>query len=213
MDRNRAVCSAAMAPPPLMWRPAPLPPARTACTYRRHLACSFPDTQRVGSVVRTKGVRNISAFDVRRGGRTLPRVTSVRAAETDRRCRHRRRLNHHSPASPARTRGSGHPRSLSPGRCPRRRRRSPAQSGCSSRGLAERPPRARRGRSKEPERYDATVELQWATYYDAADQAGQSRIWGGIHVRQDDFGGRTIGSEIGMRAVVLASTYFDGSAE
>jgi hypothetical protein len=57
-----------------------------------------------------------------------------------------------------------------------------------------------------------TVELQWATYYDAADQAGQSRLWGGIHVRQDDFAGRTIGSEIGMRAVDLASTYFNGSA-
>src|SRR5262249_48569014 len=25
------------------------------------------------------------------------------------------------------------------------------------------------------------IRLQWATYYDAADQAGQSRIWGGIH--------------------------------
>ena len=27
------------------------------------------------------------------------------------------------------------------------------------------------------------IRLQWATYYDAADQAGQSRLWGGIHVR------------------------------
>lgn len=26
-----------------------------------------------------------------------------------------------------------------------------------------------------------TVTLQWATWYDAADQAGQSRRWGGIH--------------------------------
>ena len=38
------------------------------------------------------------------------------------------------------------------------------------------------------------VELQWATYYDAADQAGQSRIYGGIHIVADDFSGRVIGS-------------------
>lgn len=56
------------------------------------------------------------------------------------------------------------------------------------------------------------VRLQWATYYDAADQAGQSRIWGGIHISADDFGGRRMGSEIGVDAYDLASTYFDGSA-
>jgi len=27
------------------------------------------------------------------------------------------------------------------------------------------------------------VRLQWASYFDAADQAGQSRLWGGIHPR------------------------------
>ena len=30
------------------------------------------------------------------------------------------------------------------------------------------------------------VPLQWATYYDAADQAGLSRLYGGIHVEADD---------------------------
>jgi len=59
----------------------------------------------------------------------------------------------------------------------------------------------------------ATVELQWATFYDAADQAGQSRLWGGIHVYQDDFGGRTIGSQIGMQAVELAKKYYEGTAD
>ncbi len=59
----------------------------------------------------------------------------------------------------------------------------------------------------------ASVELQWGTYYDAADQAGQSRIWGGIHVYHDDFGGRKIGSEIGMKAVELATRYYDGVAD
>ncbi|MBP9112041.1 MAG: hypothetical protein KBF88_04495 [Polyangiaceae bacterium] len=56
------------------------------------------------------------------------------------------------------------------------------------------------------------IELQWATYYDAADQAGQSRIWGGIHIEPDDFAGRKVGSEVGKGALAKAQTYFDGSA-
>jgi hypothetical protein len=47
----------------------------------------------------------------------------------------------------------------------------------------------------------ARVELQWATYFDAADQAGLSRLWGGIHIPQDDFDGRRIGSRVGLRAL------------
>lgn len=58
-----------------------------------------------------------------------------------------------------------------------------------------------------------TIHLQFATFYDAADQAGQSRLFGGIHVRQDDFGGRITGAQIGMQAVALAATYFDGTAD
>jgi len=54
--------------------------------------------------------------------------------------------------------------------------------------------------------------LQWATYYDAADQAGISRIWSGIHVRADDFPGRVIGSQVGIDAYAKALTYFDGTA-
>ena len=56
-----------------------------------------------------------------------------------------------------------------------------------------------------------TVELQWATYYDAADQAGLSRIWGGIHPPVDDFGGRRVGSQCGKGVWTLAQKYFDGS--
>lgn len=51
-------------------------------------------------------------------------------------------------------------------------------------------------------------ELQWATYYDAADQAGQSRLWGGIHVRNDDFDGRKIGQQVGLLAVERAKSFF-----
>ena len=47
------------------------------------------------------------------------------------------------------------------------------------------------------------VRLQWATYYDAADQAGQSRIWGGIHIKPDDFDGRRIGHQIGLGALAF----------
>ncbi len=57
-----------------------------------------------------------------------------------------------------------------------------------------------------------TVRLQWATYFDAADQAGQSRLWGGIHIRHDDYDGRKNGDAIGRLAVEKALRYYDGSA-
>lgn len=47
---------------------------------------------------------------------------------------------------------------------------------------------------------DEPITLQWATYFDAADEAGLSRIPGGIHVRADDFEGRRIGSQVGRMA-------------
>jgi hypothetical protein len=55
------------------------------------------------------------------------------------------------------------------------------------------------------------VTLQWATYYDAADQAGISRIYGGIHPSVDDFTGRRMGSICGKDAWALALRYFAGS--
>lgn len=54
------------------------------------------------------------------------------------------------------------------------------------------------------------VQLQWATYYDAADQAGLSRIWGGIHPPVDDFGGRRSGAEVGRGVWALAQKYWTG---
>ena len=56
------------------------------------------------------------------------------------------------------------------------------------------------------------VTLQWATYFDAADQAGISRLYGGIHISQDDVEGRMIGAECGIAAWALAQQYFDGAA-
>jgi hypothetical protein len=56
------------------------------------------------------------------------------------------------------------------------------------------------------------VQLQWATYYDAADQAGLSRIWGGIHPPVDDFGGLRVGSTVGKTVWDLVQKYWNGTA-
>ncbi len=55
------------------------------------------------------------------------------------------------------------------------------------------------------------VPLQWATYYDAADQAGLSRLYGGIHPPVDDLTGRALGSQCGKDAWQMANRYWDGS--
>ena len=54
------------------------------------------------------------------------------------------------------------------------------------------------------------IRLEWATYYDASDQAGQSRLWGGIHVQADDFTGRVLGATCGKDAWALAQRYYAG---
>jgi len=55
------------------------------------------------------------------------------------------------------------------------------------------------------------VTLQWASYYDGADQVGLSRIWGGIHPPADDLPGRRVGSQVGKGVWELAQKFFDGS--
>lgn len=55
------------------------------------------------------------------------------------------------------------------------------------------------------------IKLEWATYYDAADQAGQSRLFGGIHIQADDFNGRRIGSQCGLAAWARAQLYYAGA--
>lgn len=57
----------------------------------------------------------------------------------------------------------------------------------------------------------ADITLQWATYHDAADQAGMSRLYMGIHIAADDVEGRKIGSQCGIAAWELAQRHFDGS--
>lgn len=58
---------------------------------------------------------------------------------------------------------------------------------------------------------DVDVILQWATYFDAADEAGLSRLYGGIHVSADDLPARMLGSMVGQDAYALAMQYFNGS--
>ena len=57
------------------------------------------------------------------------------------------------------------------------------------------------------------IHLEWATYFDASDQAGQSRLWGGIHVQVDDFTGRRVGSECGKAAWTVAQRYYSGGIQ
>lgn len=58
----------------------------------------------------------------------------------------------------------------------------------------------------------ADLTLQWATFYDAADQAGLSRLYGGIHSSIDDLTGRRLGSRIGLEAFLKAQALRRASA-
>ncbi len=55
------------------------------------------------------------------------------------------------------------------------------------------------------------MQLQWATYFDASDQAGLSRLYGGIHIAADDFTGRRVGAKVGNDAFDRFLSYY-GSA-
>jgi len=56
------------------------------------------------------------------------------------------------------------------------------------------------------------VTLSWPTFSDAADAAGMSRRYGGIHFAQGDLTGRALGRQIGAMVWAKAKTYFNGSA-
>jgi hypothetical protein len=70
----------------------------------------------------------------------------------------------------------------------------------------------RRGALLHEEGPTEDLTLQWATYFDAADQAGTSRLYMGIHITPDDVVGRVMGAECGRAAWELAQRYFDGTA-
>jgi hypothetical protein len=56
----------------------------------------------------------------------------------------------------------------------------------------------------------ADVVLSWPTFSAAAEQAGRSRRYGGIHFRDGDLSGRVLGAAVGARAWELASLLFAG---
>ena len=56
----------------------------------------------------------------------------------------------------------------------------------------------------------ADVVLSWPTFSDAADQAGRSRRYGGIHFKDGDLIGRALGGMVGARAWEAAAELFAG---
>lgn len=71
-----------------------------------------------------------------------------------------------------------------------------------------------RGSSRvEPFTVPATdITLSWPTFTAAADEAGLSRRYGGIHFVPGDLLGRGIGRIVGAQAYMKAQTYFNGTA-
>lgn len=53
------------------------------------------------------------------------------------------------------------------------------------------------------------IVLQWPTFQDAADEAGISRRYGGIHFQDADLYGRAMGREIGAQAYKMAERYWN----
>jgi len=59
----------------------------------------------------------------------------------------------------------------------------------------------------------ADITLSWSTFSEAADQAGMSRRYGGIHFREGDLQSRAMGRLVGAQAWAKARQYFDGTAQ
>lgn len=65
----------------------------------------------------------------------------------------------------------------------------------------------------EPAAVPATdTTLSWATFSEAAAEAGMSRRYGGIHFEQGDLDARASGGRVAAQAWTRARSYFDGSA-
>jgi hypothetical protein len=56
------------------------------------------------------------------------------------------------------------------------------------------------------------ITLTWDTFTDAANQAGLSRRYGGIHFKAADLVGRAVGRLVGAETWSKAQTYFNGTA-
>jgi Domain of unknown function (DUF6851)/VCPO second helical-bundle domain len=58
-----------------------------------------------------------------------------------------------------------------------------------------------------------TIVLKWDTFSEAADQAGMSGRYAGIHFRRGDLAGRALGRAVADLAWAKAASYFTGSAK
>ncbi|MDY7576460.1 phosphatase PAP2 family protein [Actimicrobium sp. CCI2.3] len=56
------------------------------------------------------------------------------------------------------------------------------------------------------------VKLEWATFTAAAEEAGMSRLYGGIHFSNGDLAGREIGRKVGAQVFAKAQSYWLGKA-
>jgi hypothetical protein len=56
------------------------------------------------------------------------------------------------------------------------------------------------------------VTLHWETFTDAADEAGTSRLYAGIHFHASDLAGRRLGRAVAAEAWTKAQSYFAGTA-
>jgi len=56
------------------------------------------------------------------------------------------------------------------------------------------------------------IVLAWKTFSEAAEEAGMSRRYGGIHFRAADLTGRLLGRMVAEQAWAVAAGYFDGSS-
>ena len=57
---------------------------------------------------------------------------------------------------------------------------------------------------------EEAVTLEWSTFSEAADEAGISRIYGGIHFDEGDLNGRLLGTEVGEAVWDRAQFYIQG---
>jgi hypothetical protein len=62
----------------------------------------------------------------------------------------------------------------------------------------------------EPSLPSSPTTLRWRTFTDAADEAGMSRRYGGIHFREGDEVGRDIGRKVGRLAFAKARRFWEG---
>jgi hypothetical protein len=62
----------------------------------------------------------------------------------------------------------------------------------------------------EPSSPAANVTLTWATFSAAADEAGISRLYGGIHFHDGDVRSRVMGRQCGAQAWEKAKTFWEG---